>query len=74
MAKWKKNTGVVPEEVTAETQLWVKYRDGNTHKWEANDKILKNNNPVLWSLEGEANDVVEYSMERPEEEYGNQSR
>lgn len=65
MANWKKNTGVVPEEVTGETPLWVKYRDGAIHKWKAKDKIVKNNDPDLWSLEDIAYDVVEYSMERP---------
>lgn len=55
---WIKNTGVVPEGLTNQTSVKVKYRGFPTNKFYSRMW----NDPVYWTLSGCEYEIIEYSI------------
>ena len=63
MSEWKENTGEVPEEVTEDTIVKVKYRNGLVTIWYPSPDLgVFNNEPDLWFIDGGDHDVIFYKV------------
>ena len=59
MSSFVENTGVAPEGVLSKSKIEVEYRDGVVTVW-TDDPFIKNNDPILWTLEGGPYDVIRW--------------